>query len=178
MTIKIYEALDIINIHVSEGVEIAPNELYRIDEKYIKLDDMRETEKLSVEKLQEYLLPYKKEMVQKIIDEKMQLVTADEFLKLEKEYLTAIKENDKLKEQLNTVEKVLTEIPKSLSTEDTQTGLIHYQPLDGIVSKVECQTCGEEFEDNNEFFSIAYPFCSLECWDNYTKYEGETDEIN
>ncbi|MDT2860939.1 hypothetical protein, partial [Lactococcus lactis] len=60
------------------------------------------TDNLSVEKLQEYLLPYKKETVQKIRDEKMQLVTADEFLKLHKEYLTTIRENDKLQEQLNT----------------------------------------------------------------------------
>ena len=66
--------------------------------------------KLSVEKLQEHLLPYKKETVQKIIDEKMQLVTADEFLKLHKESLTAIRENDKLQEQLNTAKKALTEI--------------------------------------------------------------------
>ena len=59
-----------------------------------------DTDELSVEKLQEHLLPYKKEMIQKIIDEKMQLVTADEFLKLHKESLTAIRENDKLQEQL------------------------------------------------------------------------------
>ncbi|MGF2009284.1 hypothetical protein [Lactococcus lactis] len=61
-----------------------------------------DTDELSVEKLQEHLLPYKKETVQKIIDEKMQLVTADEFLKLHKKSLTAIRENDKLQEQLNT----------------------------------------------------------------------------
>lgn len=115
MTIKIYEALDIINIHVSEGVEIAPNQLHRIDEKYIKLNDLRETDKLSVEKLQEHLLPYKKEMVQKIIDEKMQLVTANEFLKLEKEYLTVIRENDKLKEQLDTAKKALIEITEIIN---------------------------------------------------------------
>ena len=115
MTIKIYEALDIINIHVSEGVEIAPNQLYRIDEKYIKLNDLRETDKLSVEKLQEHLLPYKKEMVQKIIDEKMQLVTADEFVKLQKESLTAIRENDKLKEQLDTAKKALIEITEIIN---------------------------------------------------------------
>lgn len=115
MTIKIYEALDIINIHVSEEVEIAPNQLHRIDEKYIKLNDLRETDKLSVEKLQEHLFPYKKEMVQKIIDEKMQLVTADEFLKLEKEYLTAIRENDKFKEQLDTAKKALTEISEIIN---------------------------------------------------------------
>ena len=69
-----------------------------------------DTDELSVEKLQEHLLPYKKEMVQKIIDEKIQLVTADEFVKLHKESLTAIRENDKLKEQLNTAKKALTEI--------------------------------------------------------------------
>ena len=69
-----------------------------------------DTDELSVEKLQEHLLPYKKEMVQKIIDEKMQLVTADEFLKLHKESLTAIRENDKLQEQLNTAKNALTEI--------------------------------------------------------------------
>lgn len=69
-----------------------------------------DTDKLSVEKLQEHLLPYKKETVQKIIDEKMQLVTADEFLKLHKESLTAIRENDKLQEQLNTAKKALKEI--------------------------------------------------------------------
>ena len=55
-------------------------------------DNSSTTDKLSVEKLQEHLLPYKKEMVQKIIDEKMQLVTADEFVKLHKESLTAIRE--------------------------------------------------------------------------------------
>ena len=76
-------------------------------------DNSSTTDKLSVEKLQEHLLPYKKETVQKIIDEKMQLVTADEFLKLHKEYLTAIRENDKLQEQLNTAKKALTEISKT-----------------------------------------------------------------
>ncbi|MCT0056795.1 hypothetical protein EFK39_10630 [Lactococcus lactis subsp. lactis] len=68
------------------------------------------TDEKTVEKLQEYLLPYKKEMVQKIIDEKMQLVTADEFLKLHKESLTAIRENDKLQEQLNTAKKHIEHI--------------------------------------------------------------------
>ena len=43
-----------------KGVEIAPNQLYRIDEKYIKLNDLRETDKLSVEKLQEQLSTAKK----------------------------------------------------------------------------------------------------------------------
>ena len=74
-----------------------------------------DTDELSVEKLQEHLLPYKKETVQKIIDEKMQLVTADEFLKLHKESLTAIRENDKLQEQLNTAKKALTEIDEILN---------------------------------------------------------------
>ena len=64
----------------------------------------------TVEKLQEHLLPYKKEMVQKIIDEKMQLVTADEFLKLHKEYLTAIRENDKRQKQLNTAKKYIEHV--------------------------------------------------------------------
>lgn len=77
--------------------------------KYEPSDTSATTDKLSVEKLQEHLLPYKKETVQKIIDEKMQLVTADEFLKLHKESLTAIRENDKLQEQLNTAKKALTE---------------------------------------------------------------------
>ena len=74
--------------------------------------DSSTTDKLSVEKLQEHLLPYKKETVQKIIDEKMQLVTADEFLKLHKESLTAIRENDKLQEQINTAKNALTESEK------------------------------------------------------------------
>ncbi|MDT2944392.1 hypothetical protein P7H98_13665, partial [Lactococcus lactis] len=71
------------------------------------------TDKLSVEKLQEHLLPYKKEMVQKIRDEKMQLVTADEFVKLHKESLTAIRENDKLQEQLDTAKKYIEESYKA-----------------------------------------------------------------
>jgi hypothetical protein len=49
-------------------------------------------------------------MVQKIRDEKMQLVTADEFVKLHKESLTAIRENDKLQERCDRYEKALTEI--------------------------------------------------------------------
>ena len=78
-------------------------------------DNSSTKDKLSVEKLQEHLLPYSKEMVQKIIDEKMQLVTADEFVKLHKESLTAIRENDKLQEQLNTSKKALTEIAEILN---------------------------------------------------------------
>ena len=45
----------------------------------------------------------------------MQLVTAGEFLKLHKESLTAIRENDKLQEQLNTAKKALTEIAEILN---------------------------------------------------------------
>ncbi|MDT2914143.1 hypothetical protein P7H91_09845 [Lactococcus lactis] len=71
------------------------------------------TDKLSVEKLQEHLLPYKKEMVQKIRDEKMQLVTVDEFVKLQKESLTTIRENDILKEQLDTAKKYIEESYKA-----------------------------------------------------------------
>ena len=80
-----------------------------------------DTDELSVEKLQEHLLPYKKEMVQKIIDEKMQLVTADEFLKLHKESLTAIRENDKLQEQLNTAKKALTRIKWRTERDELET---------------------------------------------------------
>lgn len=65
---------------------------------------------LSVDKLEDYLLPYSKEMIQKIRDEKMQLVTAEEFVKLHQESLTAVRDNDKLQEQLNTAKKALTEI--------------------------------------------------------------------
>ena len=43
------------------------------------------------------------------------------------------------------------------------------------MSKEECHTCGEEFEDKCEFCSMAYPFCSQECYDNYMKYEGSGD---
>lgn len=82
----------------------------RIWFKYEPSDNSSTTDKLSVEKLQEHLLPYKKETVQKIIDEKMQLVTADEFLKLHKESLTAIRENDKLQEQLNTAKKYIEHV--------------------------------------------------------------------
>ena len=80
-----------------------------------------DADKLSVEKLQEHLLPYKKETVQKIIDEKMQLVTADEFLKLHKESLTAIRENDKLQEQLNTAKKALKSIKQRTERDELET---------------------------------------------------------
>ena len=73
-------------------------------------DNSSDTDKLSVEKLQEHLLPYSKEMVQKIRDEKMQLVTAEEFVKLHQESLTAVRDNDKFQEQLNTAKKALTQI--------------------------------------------------------------------
>ena len=84
-------------------------------------DCSSDTDKLSVEKLQEHLLPYKKETVQKIIDEKMQLVTADEFVKLHKESLTAIRENDKLQEQLNTAKKALKSIKQRTERDELET---------------------------------------------------------
>ena len=84
-------------------------------------DCSSDTDKLSVEKLQEHLLPYKKEMVQKIIDEKIQLVTADEFVKLHKESLTAIRENDKLQEQLNTAKKALKSIKQRTERDELET---------------------------------------------------------
>ncbi|NBL01139.1 MAG: hypothetical protein EOM50_24715 [Erysipelotrichia bacterium] len=80
-----------------------------------------DTDKLSVEKLQEHLLPYKKETVQKIIDEKMQLVTADEFLKLHKESLTAIRENDELQEQLKIAKMALTSIKRRTERDELET---------------------------------------------------------
>ena len=80
-----------------------------------------DTDELSVEKLQEHLLPYRKEMVQKIIDEKMQLVTADEFLKLHKESLTAILGNDKLQEQLNIAKKALISIKLRTERDELET---------------------------------------------------------
>ena len=87
------------------------------------------TDKLSVEKLQEHLLPYKKEMVQKIIDEKMQLVTADEFVKLHKESLTAIREKDELQEQLNTAKKALIEIASHYLTDESYEGDADYREI-------------------------------------------------
>jgi len=75
----------------------------------------------NTDKLEEYLLPYSKEMVQKIRDEKMQLVTADEFIKLHKESLTAIRENDKLQEQLNTAKKALTSIKWRTERDELET---------------------------------------------------------
>lgn len=91
------------------GVAVTAQEF--IEEKLEDTENLPSaTDKLSVEKLQEHLLPYSKEMVQKIRDEKMQLVTTDEFVKIHKESLTAIRENDKLQEQLNTAKKALTEI--------------------------------------------------------------------
>lgn len=80
-----------------------------------------DTDELSVEKLQEHLLPYSKEMVRKIRDEKIQLVTADEFVKLHKESLTAIRENDKLQEQLNTAKKALTSIKWRTERDELET---------------------------------------------------------
>ena len=113
-------------------------------------DNSSTTDKLSVEKLQEHLLPYKKETVQKIIDEKMQLVTADEFLKLHKEYLTAIRENDKLQEQLNTAKKALTEISK---TKDFyRSGRDHWEEFsqDALKAQKALAAIGNEGSDDGQ----------------------------
>ena len=67
-------------------------------------------------------------------------------------------------------------VDEEMIKQDAQFGLIHYQPLEGMMSKEKCQTCGKDFEVSHEFFSMVYPFCSKECWDNYTKYEGSGDE--
>lgn len=116
-----------------------------------EIEQAIDTDKLSVEKLQEHLLPYSKEMVQKIIDEKMQLVTADEFLKLHKEYLTAIRENGKLQEQLNNNIKALTEIRANIEEHNqiydlsTDTALL-LEGIDGIAFEAL------ETEEGNERF--------------------------
>lgn len=90
---------------------------FEYDSKYLelmnkieKMEEQLSTAKKHIDNLEDHLLPYSKEMIQKIRDEKMQLVTVDEFVKLQKESLTAIRENDKLKEQLDTAKKALTEI--------------------------------------------------------------------
>ncbi|MGF2153645.1 hypothetical protein [Lactococcus lactis] len=102
------EELESIKLDLLEARPVSPSNIAKA---LIEADELPvTTDKLSVEKLQEYLLPYSKEMVQKIIDEKMQLVTADEFVKLHKESLTAIRENDKLQEQLNTAKKYIEHV--------------------------------------------------------------------
>ncbi|MDT2885471.1 hypothetical protein P7H77_14295, partial [Lactococcus lactis] len=102
------EELESIKLDLLEARPVSPSNIAKA---LIEADELPvTTDKLSVEKLQEYLLPYKKEMVQKIRDEKMQLVTADEFVKLHKESLTAIRENDKLQEQLNTAKKYIEHV--------------------------------------------------------------------
>ncbi|MDT2934093.1 hypothetical protein P7I08_02345 [Lactococcus lactis] len=102
------EELESIKLDLLEARPVSPSNIAKA---LIEADELPvTTDKLSVEKLQEHLLPYSKEMVQKIIDEKMQLVTADEFLKLHKEYLTAVRDNDKLQEQLDTAKKALEDI--------------------------------------------------------------------
>lgn len=85
--------------------------------------------KLSVDKLEDHLLPYSKEMIQKIRDEKMQLVTAEEFVKLHQESLTAIRNNDKLQEQLNTAKKALTEISNHYLTDESYDGDADYREI-------------------------------------------------
>ncbi|MQW40767.1 hypothetical protein GHI93_12740, partial [Lactococcus hircilactis] len=77
---KEYKCMDCLTSFEAEYKEDCPS----CGEDGAVIEVSAHTDKLSVEKLQEHLLPYKKETVQKIIDEKMQLVTADEFLKLHK----------------------------------------------------------------------------------------------
>ena len=107
-------------------------------------DNSSTKDKLSVEKLQEHLLPYSKEMVQKIIDEKMQLVTADEFVKLHKESLTAIRENDKLQEQLKIAKKALTSIKWITERDELETYYvernhdIHKDAIDALAAIGGC----------------------------------------
>ncbi|MDT2970153.1 hypothetical protein [Lactococcus lactis] len=106
------EELESIKLDLLEARPVSPSNIAKA---LIEADELPvTTDKLSVEKLQEYLLPYSKEMVQKIIDEKMQLVTADEFVKLHKESLTAIRENDKLQEQLNTAKKYIEHVIRTI----------------------------------------------------------------
>ncbi|MGF2106920.1 hypothetical protein ACQUD3_02210 [Lactococcus lactis] len=78
-----------------------------------KLQEQLNTAKKYIDNLEDHLLPYSKEMIQKIRDEKMQLVTVDEFVKLQKESLTTIRENDILKEQLDTAKKYIEESYKA-----------------------------------------------------------------
>ncbi|WP_205272293.1 hypothetical protein [Lactococcus taiwanensis] len=68
------------------------------------------TDELSADKLEDHLMPYSKEMIQKIRDEKMQLVTAEEFVKLHQEKLAAVRDNDKLQKQLNTAKNLFKDI--------------------------------------------------------------------
>lgn len=88
---------------------------FEYDSKYLELMN-------KADNLEDHLLPYSKEMIQKIRDEKMQLVTVDEFVKLQKESLTAIRENDKLKEQLDTAKKALEYI---INSNDTAFGFVN-----------------------------------------------------
>lgn len=75
------------------------------DDYLILREQFIEKYSLSVDKLEDHLMPYSKEMIQKIRDEKMQLVTREEFLQVHKEKLSAVRDNDKLQEQLNTAKK-------------------------------------------------------------------------
>lgn len=59
--------------------------------------------------LENYLKAYKSDSIQKIRDEKMQLVTASEFVQLHQEKLAAEREVEKLKKDNEAMKKALTE---------------------------------------------------------------------
>ena len=108
---------------------------------------------VNTDKLEDHLLPYSKEMVQKIRDEKMQLVTADEFLKLHKESLTAIRENDKLQEQLNTIKAALIVIRADIEEHNqiydlsVDTALL-LEGIDGIAFDALAAIGGDDEQSN------------------------------
>lgn len=108
--------------------------------------------KFSLDKLEDHLLPYSKEMIQKIRDEKMQLVTAEEFVKLHQESLTAIRNNDKLQEQLNSRDKTLTEIRQKIDEHnqiydlDVDTAVL-LEEIDGLALDALEKLEGGEDED-------------------------------
>lgn len=68
---------------------------------------MTETTK---DNLKEYLAPYRDEEIKKIRDEKIQLVTATEFVGLHQEKLAAEREVEKLKADSEALKKALIEI--------------------------------------------------------------------
>ncbi len=49
-------------------------------------------------------------------------------------------------------------VDEEMIKQDAQFGLIHYQPLEGMMSKEKCQTCGKDFEVNHEFFFNGLSF--------------------
>ncbi|RZI47845.1 hypothetical protein [Lactococcus kimchii] len=65
--------------------------------------------------LENYLKAYKSDSIQKIRDEKMQLVTASEFVQLHQEKLAAEREVEKLKKDNEAMKKALTEISDGIA---------------------------------------------------------------